>query len=177
MDEEHPLPEMLHRSSSLLRKVTYAFAGTVVLLVGVILWAVVRPPTVPTYAPLGDFPVQSVTTAQPIPVGSDIGVTATKCSNATSPVQTAGRLSWQSISSRGSAYLVGEGVGVRLPGCRRVDFENPMPAQVQDRVRQLAAQGTHISTWVITGQETPVAPDGQRPVVKAYTSERFQIVG
>ncbi len=159
-----------------LRQVTVVFAVTVAVLLGALVFAfATRDQSIPVYDPLGDFPTQQVTTVQPIPVGQDVGVDAIQCNDSKDPVRVAGTRVWTSVDPAGSPYAQRGGIRVLAPGCAHIHFENPMPAEVIARVQQLAAVGKHTTVWVITGTATPIPPDGERPVVKAYTTAAFRI--
>jgi hypothetical protein len=160
-----------------LHRVTVVFAlTTAVLLVAVVYAFATRNAPAPVFDPLGDFPTQQITSDQPIPAGNDVGVDGIKCSNATTTITIKGKRLWQLLRPAGTAIPVRGGQGPLKPGCTHQHYEDPMPSGVIARVNQLAAQGTHITTWIISGSNEPIPPGGERPVVKTYTSTAFRII-
>jgi hypothetical protein len=170
----------LSRTSRTLRHVSIASAVVIGFLVVALVVALMTRTTTttrttPKYDPLGDFPTQTVTSDQPIPVGHDVGINATQCVNAAHVVKLTGDTRWVTVDPAGSSFTGNHGQGERSPGCHLLHFENPMPVAVIVRVNQLAAQGIHITTWVIEGTATPIAPNGERPVTRAYRTDNFRI--
>lgn len=150
-----------------------------VLVAGV---AVVRASrAVEPFDPLGDFPVQRVNSqvagvAGPaVSATESLSVTGTKCSR--QDVTVSGHHSWTSIDPPGTIVETGRTSGVRrTKGCTSQTFANPIPAEVTERVRELAAQGVTRSVWELTGEECPQAPAGLTPVCRSWQSQNFTIV-
>lgn len=163
---------------------TTVFAATVFVLLAALGYSfatrvttqVVKKVT-PVYNPLGDYPTQTITSPQPIPLAvGQVGVDAIKCNNTQHEVPVYGKTIWVLVTNPAVSALGAEGQGTRMPGCVHPHFDNPFPLAVIAEANRQAAQGTHITTWVIRGIETPVAPRGERSVAKAYRTDNFRIL-
>ena len=116
--------------------------------------------------PLGEYPVQEVTEITDAAVFTH-GI---KCNDSDEPVNVAGSFGWQRLSPSGFAITLGEGRGVRIPGCEEFSFTNDIP----DEVREADAPGT---LWAVVGTETPIAADGTEGVPRRWATVAFELEG
>jgi hypothetical protein len=104
----------------------------------------------PDWSPLGPFPVQQITTDQPIDVNiGTVGVDGTTCYSESS--QVTGSLAWKSLDPAG--LLLGRlefPSATKLGGCVGVSFDNPIPSEVATAVCDGGP-----TRWAIVGSETP----------------------
>lgn len=133
--------------------------------------------------PLGEYHVQAV--AERVPgvdgpaavLGAPLHVEGTKCNESGEPVEVTGTLRWQSIDPAGASGGHVTVNAVRSPGCVTRDFLNPVPPDVLRLMRAaIMARGGQPVVWAVTGEDTPLAPDGRRGVPRIWRTENFTIV-
>lgn len=129
------------------------------------------------FNPLGQYPQQTVVSrvdgVPGVKIGTPLVVRALKCNSVSAPVVVDGSAQWQLIAPPGTGPAVAfGGQALRLPGCTEwtdaerspgtstvfPSYRNEVPAEIAEYVRAQAARGVS-TTWVISGQETPVDPD------------------
>jgi hypothetical protein len=114
--------------------------------------------------PLGDYPLQVV-----LEVNDDHVITeGIKCNASREDVQVRGEFGWQRVDPSGFAFPIGQGTGVRTPGCERFTFQNNIP----DEVRNADLPGAQ---WRIVGTETPFRAEGADGVPHTWQTETFEL--
>lgn len=165
-------------------RVTIILALMVVVSLGILGFRTLQPKP---FSPLDEYSRQQVKLAvEPQGLGvyptlhiktgkETLPVHAKKCSEEL--VQIAGVNNWQEVDPPGTVIVNAKGTGTRLKGCQEFDYENTIPLGVMDRLKNQAETGQMISRWKITGEETPLAPDGNQFVVsKTYESDEFVLI-
>lgn len=111
------------------------------------------------------FPQQRVTNTLPgvqgpaVRVdGGGVTVRGTKCNHLPTPVSVSGSSAWVSLDPGGTIVTTSRDVPMqRAPGCVSRDYVNPIPVQVTEATRRLAAASRRpCVTWQLTGTETPI---------------------
>jgi len=109
-------------------------------------------------------------------IGDDLHVTATKCNYSGADLGITSTVAWQSVEPGGTTIPISNN-STFLPGspqCQTKVFSNPMPQLVQDRTRDLMAQGVTVVRWRITAVVTPLG--GPQSVKRAWVTEDVQVV-
>lgn len=162
----------------------------VALLLNLVVGGVWLYRTVTLFDPLGPYAPQTIELPQVVQseggglypglfvkddVWPDLPVAGEKCSDET--VQVEGGHIWLSVVPPGFSSRSTDARTIRLQGCTRFAYKNPVPEEVRDRVRALAAQGVTTSVWSLQGKETPFRPGTNDPGSPEFWSTRnFAIV-
>jgi len=156
--------------------VTVLAAVSVSVLIVALVWTIWLKPA--PYDPLGDYPVQKVTTSIPGVLGPAtttdgvVLVTGTKCNNSRSAVTVRGETAWQSIDPRGGMVPLGHAIAHRQAGCETRTFANPVPPEVAEITERLGGK----VIWRITGTETPLDRHGHEGVPRTWVTENFTVI-
>lgn len=150
-----PLPPPV-TTADLVRTALVTFVAAIVIAFLFAWWITKRNEV---WAPLGPFPMQTVSHTETDGVDSDpvfdiaegsVHVTAQKCREG--PVQVYGEAAWRRVSPGGYASPPTQFPPTVQPdGCVTQQFENPIPEAV---IADVCANGTSI--WHIAGIERPV---------------------
>lgn len=134
------------------------------------------------WAPLGDYPLQSVESPHASAAGlplvfsnEDVTVEATKCNDSPDPVKVYGSVTWRTVDPSGTSIETSSNApGEREPGCHDFKYANPIPPEVLARTADLEKSGREV-VWKITGYEQPVSDDGSLGVGASCETESFII--
>ena len=88
-------------------------------------------------------------------LGETVPTTGQRCNSADTPVRVVGSMWWQEVGTSRRITVVTDFPTVFEPGCVPLRFENDIPDEVADYVKQEGA-----SLWQITGSATPVRDGG-----------------
>jgi hypothetical protein len=198
MDLDEEVQKELNKTSTKKLRFFEAFGSLVicaaiilVVISGGVLWREAR-----EWNPLGDYPIQIVTTEEVIiePVqnsgrNSQIGLpviyldqtansTGIKCVKPEEgQVTIRGDLSWVSDEPPGKFIKIIENVSsTRGPGCINYEFKNEVPPQVKAEIKKLTAAGINQSTWHLTGHEVPIRDDGTEGEGRTWQTTSFVVL-
>ena len=95
-----------------------------------------------------DNPVPQLVTSPVVHQGGDVLVTATKCNRAKEDVAFISKAYYRNLATR-ELTLFRSGEGAREPGCKTIDYVNPVPPDLPIGVYQIegvdtAVQGTQV---------------------------------
>lgn len=146
------------------------------------------------FDPFGEYPVQDVNEpAETVSVTNTAGtltdavlpavhvsenrwplvdVSGRKCLNHDADVFVDGAVWWRNVEPPGFNSMASSGTRDATPGCVDFQFDNTIPADVRERVRNLAAEGITVSIWQIQGYETP--SDGG--VKQSWSTQNFALI-
>lgn len=146
-----------------------------------------------TWDPLCNYPVQDVINKNATDVyhknpkdkelyphikpGDTVNVVAMKCNNTDKPITVRGVRSWQTVPPTvlGTVIEDSHATGIREPGRRTLTYQNPIPSSVIVRSRTILQTTGKPAVWILTGNETPVEPDGTEGRTKTWETEPFVI--
>lgn len=170
----------VHSSAKTVSVSIVVLGAALLVLAAAILFAELRTPTV--WDPLGDYPVQEVTTRVPgvsgpaVYVDGTVDVVATKCNDTGEPVDVETTLTWRSVEPLGAAWHRGQSFSTRSPGCESLTFHNPVPVAMRELVEAQFRAGFTEPVWQIVGTETPVREDGSDGKRQTWRTENFRVV-
>ena len=151
-----------------------------ICLAAAIIYAELR--TEEVWDPLGDYPIQEVTSTVPgvngpaTTIDGTVDVSAIKCNNTAREVNVETTLAWRSVEPRGATWNRGGSIAVRGPGCESLTFSNVIPDPVVALIEAQHDAGFTEPVWQIVGPETPIRADGADGQRQTWRTQNFTVV-
>lgn len=170
----------VQRSAKTVRLSIVVLGVTLLVLAAAILYAELRTPA--RWDPLGDYPIQPVTSTidgidgPATTVNGLVRVSAIKCNDTSDTIRVEGSASWQAMDPPGTSIQTGTGEATRSPGCESFAYSNPIPPDVREVIEAQHNAGIARPVWRIRGIETPVRGNGEEGVPARWVTENFTVV-
>lgn len=164
---------------------TALVTATLVAGIAVLAWAIFLRPDI--WDPLGEYPPQTISTADTDPLDglpvayldepSVITSEGTKCNDSDEPVDVAAQSAWTSIEPRGYSVPNSTGNTTRQPGCIPELYSNEINPELKAKTLEILELEPHRDrvVWSLGGQEQPTRPDGTTGARRTWQTDALSL--